>query len=202
MKPSIRANLYHLFGRLFLKEVDEKFLYAIKEAGIMPEGLEQKSDKVLLDELAEEYAALFIVSGGLPPYESVRLKGLLCQEPAIEVEEFYNRCGLILKEEWKKVFPDHLGLELAFMAYLCEREEDLQDISWRLYQKEFFERHLTNWVFDYLRDLERCTFHPFYKEMFNLTRDFLESEREHLKDFRGGDKSLELMVRQVNESFL
>ena len=195
MVTRVRANLYSLLSRVYLKEVDKEFLFALKKADLFPYVL-NKSDEMLLEELAEEYAALFIVSGGLPPYESVRLKGLLCQEPATEVEEFYNRCGLVLKEEWKKVFPDHLGIELAFMAYLCEREEASEDNSWRLYQKEFFERHLSNWVFDYLRDLERCTFHLFYREMVNLTRDFLESEREHLEDLKIGDRSLELMVRQ------
>ena len=135
-----------------------------------------------MNELAEEYAALFIVSGGLPPYESVRLKGLLYQEPSAEVEEFYKKCGLILKEEWKKIFPDHLGLELKFMGYLCDREaEDSTNNTWQDYQREFFDNHLGRWVFDYLGDLYKCVFHPFYKEMVELTRGFLESEKEYLE---------------------
>lgn len=152
-----------------------------------------------MNELAEEYAALFLVSGGLPPYESVRLKGLLCQEPAIEVERFYERCGLILKDEWKKIFPDHLGLELEFMGYLCDREaevEDREDSIWSNYQREFFEKHLGTWVFDYLKDLERCTFHPFYRDIVTLTREFIESEREYLES-EGGDNYIHVSEKVV-----
>lgn len=137
-----------------------------------------------MNELAEEYAALFIVSGGLPPYESVRLKGLLYQEPSAEVEEFYKKCGLILKEEWKKIFPDHLGLELEFMGYLCDRETDANDSGdnkWAGYQREFFENHLGRWCFEYLNDLEKCAYHPFYKEVAQITMDFLEADFDYLK---------------------
>lgn len=143
-----------------------------------------------MNELAEEYAALFIVSGGLSPYESVRLKGLLCQEPSTEVEEFYKRCGLVLKEKWKKTFPDHLGLELEFMGYLCDKEAEADgsaNNSWFDYQREFFESHLGRWCMEYLHDLQKCSFHPFYREIAKITRQFLESEEYLLK---GGDKSV------------
>jgi len=74
-----------------------------------------------LDALAQEYAALFIVPGGIPPYESVRLKGLVCQEPEWKVREVYKRCGLVVKEDLK-IFSDHLGMELEFMGYLAKKE--------------------------------------------------------------------------------
>lgn len=178
-----RANLYHLLSRIYLKEIEKDFLCALRDSNFLsPEAL-NKPDDTLLNELAEEYAALFIVSGGLPPYESVRLKGLLYQEPSIEVERLYERCGLILKDKWKKIFPDHLGLELEFMGYLCDREVEAEDsdiTKWQEYQREFFENHLSRWCFEYLDDLEKCAYHPFYKEVAQLTREFLEREFEYL----------------------
>lgn len=176
-----RANLYHLLSKVYLKEIDKGLLCALRQCPIISPDILNKSDDVLLNELAEEYAALFLVSGGLPPYESVRLKGLLCQEPTIEVERFYEKCGLVLKDEWKRIFPDHLGLELEFMGFLCDKEaEDSENNLWADYQREFFVDHLNQWVFDYLNDLERCSFHPFYREVARLTREFLESEKEYL----------------------
>lgn len=198
-----RANLYHLLSRAYLKEIDKGFLRGLRESHLIsPEAL-NKPDDVILNELAEEYAALFIVSGGLPPYESVRLKGLLCQEPATEVEEFYKRCGLVLKDEWKKIFPDHLGLELEFMGYLCDRQAEAanRDNLWSDYQAEFFKKHLALWAFDYIRDLERCAFHPFYRELAILTGEFLESEREYL-NLKGGDKYICASEEAVQERYL
>lgn len=169
---------------------------ALRQCNILSPDVLNKPDHILLNELAEEYAALFLVSGGLPPYESVRLKGLLSQEPTIEVEEFYKICGLVLKDEWRKIFPDHLGLELEFMGYLCDREAEARgsdDNTWQDYQREFFEKHLGLWVFDYLDDLYKCVFHPFYKEVVDLTREFLQSESEYL-ELEGGEKSDYLKV--------
>lgn len=186
MVTKARANIYHLLSRVYLKEIDKEFLEALRASNLFSPDILNKPDHPLLEELAEEYAALFLVSGGLPPYESVRLKGLLCQEPATEVEEYYRRCGIVMKEEWKRIFPDHLGLELEFLGYLCDKEVTDGGL-WSEYQREFFEAHLGRWCFDYLSDLEKCAFHPFYKEIAVLTREFLESEREYFES-KGGDK--------------
>mgnify|MGYP001558401996 CR=1 FL=1 len=122
-----------MLSMLYLKEVNPEFLRtlkskevfeSIKEVGVdFSKILFDKPEEKLLDELAQEYAALFIVPGGIPPYESVRLKGLLCQEPEWKVREFYKRCGLVIKEDCK-IFSDHLGMELEFMGYLADKESE------------------------------------------------------------------------------
>lgn len=191
-----RSSLYHLLSLFYLKEISSEFLTQIKSKEII-ESLNEldvdfgsifnnKSQEELIEELSQEYAALFIVPGGIPPYESVRLKDLLNQEPAWKTEEFYKRCGLIIKEGCK-TFPDHLGMELEFMAYLSDKESAaLKDdnekaaIEWGNLQKEFFSNHINKWVFGFLDDLDRFAFHPFYKEVARLTKGFLETEREEL----------------------
>jgi len=45
-------------------------------------------------------------------------------------------------------------------------------------QKEFFASHLDKWVFSFLKDMDKCAFHPFYKEVSKLTRSFLDVEKE------------------------
>jgi TorA maturation chaperone TorD len=189
-----RGNVYHLLAMLYLKEASPEFLTQIKSKEIS-ESLNEldidfgsifnnKSQEELIDELSQEYAALFIVPGGIPPYESVRLKDLLNQEPAWKTEEFYKRCGLIIKEDCK-TFPDHLGMELEFMAYLSDKEstaweekDEKAAAEWNNLQKEFFSNHINKWVFGFLDDLDRFAFHPFYKEVAKLTKGFLETERE------------------------
>lgn len=180
MVTKARANIYHLFSRIYLKEIDDDFLHVLRAINLLSPSILNEPEVTLINELAEEYAALFLVPGGLPPYESVRIKGLLCQEPATEVEDFYKRCGLVIKEGWKNIFPDHLGLELGFMGYLCDKEVE-GGKKWAGYQREFWGLHLSRWCFDYLDDLIKCAFHPFYREVGVLTREFLESERPYIE---------------------
>lgn len=194
-----RAGVYHLISKFYLKEVSPEFLAVLKKKEMLEllNGLDVDFGKVLsnfsdetkfLDELATEYAALFIVGGGIPPYESARLKGMLCQEPEAQVRAFYKRCGLTVKDE-NKIFSDHLGMELEFMGYLADKEAEAWKNNdektageWSGLQKEFFTEHLDKWAFAFLKDMALCAFHPFYKEAVKLTRCFLELEKEDLID--------------------
>jgi TorA maturation chaperone TorD len=197
-----RANVYVLLSRLFSREVDDALLewlsseetlstLASLEVDTSPlatchvkEDSPEKED--LLDDLAAEYAALFILPGDLSPYESVRLKGQLCQEPEWKVRQFYLDCGLVVKEN-TKIFADHIGAELGFMAYLTEKEADALDSGddeavekWQGAQSGFFVAHLGCWVFSFLDDMERFNSHPFYSVVVQLTRNFLQVECEDL----------------------
>lgn len=200
MEPSSiangRANVYRLLSALYLKEVSRELLKTLKseevsemlfDLGIdisktLPDILEER----LLDELASEYAALFIVPGGIPPYESVRLHGKLCQGPEWQVRNFYERCGLKIKDD-SGVFSDHLGMELALMALLadfesrawkdCDQKKALELID---LQRQFFVEHLDKWAFGFLEDMQKYALHPFYIEVSKLTRNYLGIEREEL----------------------
>lgn len=201
-----RSHVYHLLANLYLKEITPEVLTLLEDKELIDVlvglGLElnqllpDTNQEKLLNELSEEYAALFIVSGGILPYESARLKGLLCQEPTSEVEDFYRRCGLIVREDCH-VLPDHLGMELEFMSYLARKEseawkkgDERAASRWFRHQREFFTNHITMWVFDFLVDLMSCTLHPFYREIGRLTQRFLETEKEYLEsdNFARGDE--------------
>jgi TorA maturation chaperone TorD len=191
-----RSNVYRLLAVLYMKEVTPEVLEALKSKQVAEAFEELCSDlwrflhdpepEKVLNNLAEEYAALFIVPGGIPPYESVRLKGQLSQEPAWQVEEFYRKCGLVVRDDLR-ILPDHFGMELEFMGYLAGREADesvkdhqAEASGWRGFQSEFFRDHIEKWAFGFLRDLERYAFHPFYRGLGSLTLRFLEEEKEHL----------------------
>ncbi|MEW6410063.1 MAG: molecular chaperone TorD family protein [Nitrospirota bacterium] len=188
-----RSYVYRLLAMLFLRELTAELLTtlkgkevmgALKDLGVdMGDIFFDIPQEELLDALAEEYAALFIVPGGISPYESVRLKGLLCQESEWEVREFYRRCGLIVREGCP-VLSDHLGMELEFMGYLTEKEskawgdkDEKGAMEWCSLQGEFFTEHINKWVFSLLKDLKRYAFHPFYKEVVILAQRFLEVEK-------------------------
>lgn len=193
-----RGNVYLLLSRLYTAEVDGGLLGHLS-SGETAEALESLGPDIStmfpdrhdgavgpLEDLAEEYAALFLLPGGVSPYESVRLKGRLCDEPEQKVREFYRGCGLVLVEE-RELFADHIGVELGFMAHLAGKEsaawesgDEEEAVRWLSLQMEFFIFHLGRWAFPFLDDMEKVVRHPFYRMVAVLTRRFLEAEREEL----------------------
>jgi TorA maturation chaperone TorD len=190
-----RSHVYHLLATLYLREVnpellrslsDDQMIRKFKKLGVdLFPILSHTPQKELLDDLAQEYTALFIAPGGTHPYESVQLRGLLCQEPTSQVDLFYKKCGLVIKEDCS-IFPDHLGLELEFMGYLADKESSALEnnveknaLDWCNLQKEFFSHHISRWAFNFLQDVDNYAFHPFYKVMARLTMKFLEIEKNH-----------------------
>ena len=195
-----RGRAYRVLSRLFLKEPDSALLDLLLtgETGLLPggsgagfEGMvpgTADGTEAFLEVLAEEYAALFILPGGASPYESVRLKGLLCQEPEWKTREFYKKHGLTLSGEMN-VFSDHVALEFDFMGCLAVRESASWDsgdragaLVWRSVQAEFFREHLGRWVFDFIGEVERLSAHPFYMAAARLSRAMMEFEPGHLSD--------------------
>ena len=191
-----RSSIYKLLSHVFIREVSSDFLKTLRETEIadslkdlgldIGECLKSESDNKLLDDLATEYAALFLTPGGLSPHESVKLKGLLLQEPASKVLAFYKACGLEIPKDYKG-FPDQLGVELEFMGYLAGEEfkalqkgktEKANELA--VLQERFLREHLSKWVVDFCKEVEDVAFHPFYKEMAGLTRAFMETEIKEL----------------------
>jgi TorA maturation chaperone TorD len=186
-------SLYLLLGRVFLKEVDRGFYSLLRstemlraleplQAGLGGDGL---SDDEVLERLAVEYSAIFIQPGSLPPYESVFKKGRHLAEPADQVEIIYQLNGFDYRSQWPSLFPDHLGLELNFVASLLDSQinalkKGLTDDARRLdeVRAEFMKKHVCQWGPQYLEKVAETTGDPFYNPFVNFARAFLESEAE------------------------
>ena len=194
-----RSLLYRIIASLYIREASAETLQVLsmKEVAAALGGLgadmgrfsapaDDIGQKLLLDELAEEYAALFILPGGVSPYESVRLKGLLCQDPEWKVREFYEKFGVIMRDD-SSIFSDHIGMEFDFMSYLSGKESAALSVKdeadagrWRAAQREFFGEHINKVAQGFLDELDKCAFHPFYKAVAALTRKFIQMECEDL----------------------
>ncbi|MBI5376184.1 MAG: molecular chaperone TorD family protein [Candidatus Schekmanbacteria bacterium] len=179
-----RNSFYAFFARAFLEPPDEEFIAAVKE--FVPE-LETDSKS----ELVQEYQRLFRIpyKSYVTPYESVFRNGSsrLWGESTINVKQFYCRFKFNYAAKYNGP-PDHIGLELAFMACLCEEEEKL------LYQKNnkkkvekllsaesaFLKEHLLKWV-PMLKDkICKNASCQFYKTLSSILLEFLESEAINL----------------------
>lgn len=188
-----RANIYRLLAGVFLEEPSTDYLNALRSADVIGSlramGASFSSDfsEVPLEQLKEslacEYAVLFVVAGGCPPVESVRLTGRYQQQPFFEVRDFYKKNGFEISSGRFTVFEDQLGVELTFLAEMLEREAGLlvasDTAAHALLQKEikrFWALHLGKWVRGYAKLLARASEHSFFRQMAGLLGNFAEWE--------------------------
>ncbi len=96
-----------------------------------------------------------------------------------ELVRFYNFFGLRLAPG---LMPDHLVVELEFMHYLAFKEAEAggDAASFRRAQRDFLERHLTNWLPRLSATLKAERPVPFYRSLVGLTNRFLAADRAHL----------------------
>lgn len=128
---------------------------------------------VLLD-----YTRLFIGADRLPapPWESVYRSDerVLFDWPTREVRSEYLRTGLALRAVGDP--DDHVGLELLFLAILCERAA-AGDSEAESARRSFLQNHLLQWAPAFAADLAAGATTDLYRGLAALTAGFLSMER-------------------------
>lgn len=174
----LRRGCYRFSGALFLYPNEERLANLLAAAGELQKGSDSLAvfpffrpwqrllatlQKLTGDgtEVEEEYVRLFLVNPYAPPYESFYIDpqrqstGWITAQLAHE----YTEKGLTLSSSLQKP-PDHVAVELEFMAFLCtleaqawEREaseEGLQVLEW---QRAFLSQHLARWFPAFMRQV-------------------------------------------------
>lgn len=210
-----RAQGYEFLAGIFLKEPSPeglKVLILWKEAETKEESLKlekilqgfQTNDPELL-KLKQEYYDLFFVpvSGRyIPPYESA-IRGAVRSKkgkmkygshwgiPAHQLSDLYENVGfnpkaLDIFEPLKETqLPDHLGLELSFMAYLCRLEDKFinegQEIrGLRNLQKSILKDHLQEWLPQFTTELLNVEVSGYYSYFALLALGLCQEELKSL----------------------
>lgn len=173
-----RANIYTFFSVLFLEEPSNE---TIK---IFPDILNALSDIIKntissityeIEEIKEDYNGLFVSVGSkyLKPYESVYTdNGLVNSKTTNAVKKFYTDAKVNIKDY--DDLPDHIGLELNFMAYLCKQDMVKE-------QKEFLENHLCKWINEFCDNLMKKSSTDFYKVIGKLLNSYIEYDLKYFK---------------------
>jgi TorA maturation chaperone TorD len=144
--------------------------------------------------LRQDYDDLFAVPLGryLAPYEAVYLderlvgeecvRGLLMGPSTLAVRECYRAAGAELDRSCPEL-PDHVGVELAFLQFLCGQERDAWErddrraaAEWRARERHFVERHLLRWVPELCRRMAERAATGFYRAVALATDEFLAAE--------------------------
>lgn len=142
------------------------------------------------DELEAEYNRLFVgpAAPRVYPYESLYRDstGLVMGPSAGEVLQAYRRNGLAINTAFKDL-PDHVAVELEFMARLCCEEARAEsagrvDLALRLKQEQrsFLDVHLAIWLPSMCERVLRETTSTTYRAVAEIAATFVGWDRERL----------------------
>jgi TorA maturation chaperone TorD len=197
-----RSKIYGFLARIYREEPNAALLRQIKdsrhelaESGVrLSDDFIQKPEQQLSENLAVEYAALFLGPGKhISPHESVHRgnadgsSGNLWGEVTGEVKRFIEHSGLEYASGYRGL-PDHISVEFEFMQQLARheaharRENDRDRVIYCLkMEKIFMDVHLVQWVPAFCDKVLAYAELPFYGEMAKMTKGFLEFDRETVR---------------------
>jgi putative dimethyl sulfoxide reductase chaperone len=202
-----RSAVYGFFSQAFISGPSQQFLKAlISDEGtanlreIFPDAayrqelaqvqLDAREGRLTLEDAVLDFEALFRVPGSryLSPYESVYRSqtasgwGCLCGPETTAVERLYLNAGLGPNAGFSEL-PDHVGVELEFMATLCHKAVEALQAGDAATAQEyhhqqfcFFEEHLGTWVRLLAERLSSQAQTSLYRFLGNFLNLFLELE--------------------------
>jgi TorA maturation chaperone TorD len=202
-----RSSIYGFLAAIYRREMTSDLLKQLKDPSMLGvlsnlglklnNGFLEKPEHQLLEDLAVEYARLFIGPGKhISPHESVHHKrddgqwGQLWGPTTAEVKKFIESTGLSYQSEYTGL-PDHISVELEFMQQVLQRQEqawqaddDETALLCLKNEKKFVDQHLFGWIPDFCEKVIEAAEMPFYREMARLTRSFMEFEKKELKEIK------------------
>ena len=194
-----RGDCYKLLSACFYlpkKEIylEEKVFEALTlllntlcpDAAIFSAAMEETIQKYSNEDLAVEYARLFVGPFELkaPPYGSIYLDGerRVMGDSTMEVVRIYEKAGLATDKEFKEL-PDHIAVELEFMYYLIYKEvealEKLEKDKALVLEEtrnHFFSRFLSPWVPSFCQKIKEATDNHFYIALADCLSIFIANQ--------------------------
>jgi TorA maturation chaperone TorD len=202
-----RSRFYSFLSELYLQSPDEKFLekltskiseidqgidgVLVKNVMILRDALNSSDCKELAQRLTIEYTRLLRGIkkgyGSPPPYESL-LKGedRVFGKVTREVMMIYQKTGFGTIDQ--KTGPqDHIGAELKFMSFLCQKESE----AWRTdniaeakryleTEKAFLNNHLLFLVSKFTEVIRIDAKEKFYIDAATLTKNYTAMDSENI----------------------
>jgi TorA maturation chaperone TorD len=203
-----RADMYQFFSTVYLTPPSEDLLRQLADTEFLDElsrlfgddtvaELKSFSESTDLEQESEtlnlEFMDLFAVPTGryVVPFEDVYRgegsSGPLLGEQAIAVIRSYREAGAEMDREIKEL-PTHVGVELAFMSFLCEqeavaviegavtppeRDPNADRSRYRRLQTQFLRDHLNSWFPNLSSEIQARASSPLYRGLAIMTEKFL-----------------------------
>jgi TorA maturation chaperone TorD len=184
-----RSGTYLLLASLVLGELDAEAAEMLSDMPVFGEAMAASGGPGAVQALRAEYTRTFLMN--LHPYESVFVddSGLLNTPSSGAVLRHYRERAFESRALPQVGAPDHLGLELEFMAYLVEREADARRAgdageagSFRADQLHFLEAHLVKWAPLFGRALTELADTPLYRTLGQAIETFVLGDYQALSE--------------------
>ena len=120
-----------------------------------------------------------------PLYESAYREDTSSRDITEELLRFYEHFDVRLSDK-EKDYPDHLVVELEFMAFLAKKEADALEqgkdpAPYRRAQLDFLERHLDKWVHRLDERVQERVREPFYQGASSFLREFVMNHLPYVR---------------------
>lgn len=207
---SSRQNLYKLlalgvaypdkevFARLQDRTYEKNVLLSLDNLNLgIPDDRKDQIEKSLslpgisFDDFESEYIKSFetnMPNPGCSLYEGHYRKNESRADILLELKGFYTNFGLFISGDMKEA-EDHLSIELEFMYFLTFKEiqsiESGLDVEPYLKcQRDFLQRHLSRWIPNFYKDVNKKINLDFFRNLAFLIDAFInyESNRVSLAD--------------------
>ncbi|MGH9876232.1 MAG: TorD/DmsD family molecular chaperone [Nitrososphaerales archaeon] len=205
-------------GRSWLAAM-EKFLDARNEdtANKVPQGenllkssLKQSLDQHALEGIEREHNHLFTATANvlIPVYETeYGMDTVFAKTKELaDLNGFYLAFGVELGKDANGERPDHLGIELEFMATLLIKEAYARNEGWDDKanvclegRKKFLKDHIGRWGPTFCTMLNRKTEVEFYKTLAGLTADLINKNLKDLNVKPGYLEPYEKIIEKIRE---
>ncbi len=169
-----RHHTYTLLSRLLLEGLTAELWPIVQQ---VPELCAELPPEPDFEETAVLHQSLFAFN--LFPYESVYrdTTGLLGGRITDAVMHNYQAAGFAVNDD--ATSPDHVGYELALLAFLCGAEADAWEDTLPLMaqrirdkQRDFLQKHLLTWLFPLALAVQQQG-NGFYTAVFTLATDLI-----------------------------
>ncbi len=167
----------------FLNELPEILEEA---AGILPLDITTEiatlsilSHSLELKQICCEHTLLFINNPNknpIAPYESVYLEDTIMGRCTQSVQELYEQYGLAVDQQHSYLLPDHIALELDFMACLIEKSLESGASSLEE-QNSFFDNHTGRWAQQFLADIKDTKPDAYFTLLATVADKFFQYEK-------------------------
>jgi TorA maturation chaperone TorD len=202
LRPPNQALVRHITAKDFLKELS--WLFGIEALGHLKKIATTGHCTKNVAALKQDYMDLFAVPTGryVTPFEDVyrektvegkQERGPLMGERAVAVRRIYREAGAEMDRDCKEL-PTHIGVELSFMSFLCEREAEairheesdallnqmekmvMDSIRYRELQIRFLQEHLNAWFPQLCQSIQANAKSQFYKGLTLIAEEFLAQD--------------------------
>jgi TorA maturation chaperone TorD/Pyruvate/2-oxoacid:ferredoxin oxidoreductase delta subunit len=114
------------------------------------------------------------------PYESVYREGKVMGDCTVAVRQHYTAEGLASEDHF---LPDHVAVELEFMAHLAlreaeawERDDEDEALACLRRQEAFLSEHLGRWLPSFCQRVLASEAHPFYASLAQRTWEHIAQD--------------------------